>query len=196
MFRFCHLPAGTEHMTFENFRPGGNPSLREALTFAQEIIPGGTTKWLTMAGTVDLGKTHLAIAICRRWLEVGEPSRFANVPVLLNDLRDSFQLEGEDSFKAQLDRLLKVPLLVLDDMGAEKSTEWGREQLQTIVYIRGINAMPLIVTTNRPLNEIVGGESADSILASQRIGSRLQRETWCKVIWVKGAEHRVNRSKA
>src|SRR3972149_7352183 len=71
--RLCALPEGSHHMTFENFRRSSSngDAFDVALSFAQEE---GGIKILTFMGGVDQGKTHLAIAICRRWLARGRPA--------------------------------------------------------------------------------------------------------------------------
>lgn len=193
LLSFCQLPKNTEHMTFDSFQTSGNPSLEESLKLAKELVEGNI-RWLTLAGDVDLGKTHLSVSICRHLLSKGEPARYAFVPKLLKELRDGFQLEGEDSYRRKLDMLCTFPLLVLDDLGTEKSTEWGREQLQTIIHLRGIDGLPLVVTTNNPLDSIVGNDTEDARISSMRIASRLQRESWCRVVVLRSTEYRFRRT--
>jgi len=67
-----------------------------------------------------------------------------------------------------------VPLLVLDDLGTEKKSPFACEQLQKIVDHRARSSLPLVVTTNKPLNQLPNDDEG-------RIASRLQREAWCKV---------------
>jgi len=192
ILRLCKLPADTEHMTFENFETDGNPSLIEALNCARTLADGTEEiRWLTLIGKVDRGKTHLAVAICRRWMERGIAARYAFVPLLLKELRDGFELEGEQSYRLKMNFLCDVGLLVLDDLGVERHTSWGLEQLQTIVHSRGINGLPLIVTANKELDRICGDKNEDERLASMRISSRLQRETWCRVMALDTGEHRL-----
>ncbi len=194
--RLCKLPADTEDMTFETFDTYGNPSLIEALNYARALADRtDEVRWLTLIGKVDRGKTHLAVAICRRWMERGTAARYAFVPLLLKELRDGFELEGEQSYRLKMNFLCDVGLLVLDDLGVERSTSWGLEQLQTIVHSRGINGLPLIVTANKELDRICGDKNEDERLASMRISSRLQRETWCRVMVLDTGEHRLRELK-
>ncbi len=184
--RLCELPVGTEHMIFENFETRGNPSLVEAkklsLSMASDIED---LRWLTLVGKVDRGKTHLAVAICRAWMKRGKAARYCFVPLLLKDLRDGFELEGEYSYRARMNSLCNVALLVLDDLGVEKASEWAQEQIQTIVHYRGINRLPMVLTINKPLAEM-------PIDPEHRIASRLQRESWCRVVVLDVGEHRLN----
>ena len=188
LLSLCALPAGTEFMTFGNFQTGGNASLIEAVKYAKELADGiGEVRWLTLIGKVDRGKTHLAVAICRRWLERGMGAKYAFVPLMLKELRDGFELEGEESYRLKMDFLCNVGLLVLDDLGLlDNPKPWVQEQIQTIVHYRGINGLPLVVTSNKPLDEM-------PIDPERRIASRLQRESWCRAVALDIGEHRLRR---
>ncbi len=180
----CKLPFLADRMTFHTFVDTDNLDLitayNTALALAQETED---VRWLTLLGAVGRGKTHLALAACHEWLRRGKPARYAFVPLLLKELRDGFNNQGEQSYTAQLDYFCTIPLLVLDDLGVEAPTPWAQEQLQTIIHSRWLNALPLIVTTNKPLDALVGD-------SDHRIGSRLQREAWCRVVNIEAPEHR------
>jgi len=179
LIRMCELPAGTENYTLDTFKV--RPELKEAFKYAGMLADGGSTlKWLTLIGGVDVGKTHLAVAICRRWLARGVPAKFAYVPLLLDELRRGYKLEGDDSFDYRFNIFCTVPLLVLDDLGAEHGTDWAREKLDTIIDYRAINGLPLVVTTNLSMYELPA-----------RIASRLQRVTFGKVILIDAKEYRI-----
>ncbi len=187
--KFCRLPAGTEKMTLDNFDTYSNESLIEAHGIAILLaMDDESIRWLTLLSQVDRGKTHLAVAVCRAWLERGHAARYTFVPLLLKELRDGFELQGERSYRVQLDALCNVPLLVLDDLGVEKASEWAQEQIQTIVHYRGINKLPLIVTSNRELDNM-------PIDPDRRIASRLQRESWCRVVVIDAPEHSQQKEK-
>jgi len=186
LLQVCSLPFGTESKTFQTFRCGNQLQLIEAyniaLALAQET---DGVRWVTLIAKVGRGKTHLALAVCHEWLRRGKPARYAFVPLLLKDLRDGFDRDDEGSYSKQLDFYCNVPLLVLDDLGVENPTKWAQEQLQTIVHYRGINGLPLMVTTNHGLDDLVGD-------AEHRIGSRLRRETWCRVIAIEAGEYHAS----
>lgn len=183
--RYSNLPTNTEHMTFANFHTEEHISLGEAEKYAQSLATGEpTVKWLTLIGNPDRGKTHLAIAICREWLSRGQAAHYAFVPILLKELRDGFEQKNELSYSKKFEYLCNVPLLVLDDLGVEKRSDWAEEQIQTIVHYRGINGLRLVVTSNKPIDKM-------PIDPEHRIASRLQRESWCRVVSLKSAEHRL-----
>lgn len=151
LLKYCELPAGSEHMTFENFKVG--PELQEAYDLAVQVAEEKVTRLTLLAG-VNRGKTHLVIAICRRWLQGGKPARYAYVPLLFEELRRGFREEGDRSYESRFDRFLNVPLLVLDDLGVEHRTPWVQEKLDTIIDHRIIQGLPLVVATNTPLDKL------------------------------------------
>jgi len=178
LLQYCELPSGTGHMTFESFRR--DPHLQEAYDLALQVAEGNNSiACLTLSAGVDRGKTHLAISICRRWLERGQAARYAYVPLLLEELRRGFREEGDSSYEARFDRFLNIPLLVMDDLGAESRTPWVQEKLDTIVDYRIMQGLPLVVTTNMPANEL-----------PFRIESRLKRSHGARVVTIDSPEFR------
>lgn len=180
--RLCRLPAATESRTFEKFRV--RPGLEEAYQAALDVAEG-RLKWLTLCGGVDCGKSHLAIAIARKWLERGLPARFIVVPQLLDDLRQGYHPDADMSYEQEFYNFKNVDLLVLDDLGMESSTNWAQEKLDMLVDYRYTNELPLVVTTNLGMSEV-----------SARIASRLQREDFGKVVNIKAKEYRLWRKSA
>ena len=152
LLAYCELPAGAAHMTFENFVV--TPQLKEAYDAAVHMAEGADTSWFTMLSEVNRGKTHLLIAICRRWLQKGKPARYAYVPLLLEELKRGFRKEGSSSYESRFDLFLNVPLLALDDLGAEASTPWVNEKLDTILDYRLMQGLPLVATTNKAMDEL------------------------------------------
>jgi len=179
--RLCALPRGTEDMTFKGFKE--YPDIKEALTAAHNITTG-KVKWLALLGGVDLGKTHLAIAICREWLSRGLPARYAYVPILLDELRRGFGNTGELSYDSQFKFFCTVELLVLDDLGTESATPWVQEKLDTIVDYRLVHNLPLVITSNLAIHEL-----------PIRIASRLQRFEEGRVVVLEGQEYRLRSKK-
>lgn len=149
--RLCRLPAATENRTFETFRV--RPGLEEAYQAALDVAEG-RLKWLTLCGGVDCGKSHLAIAIVRKWLERELPARFLVVPQLLDDLRRGYDADAAMTYEQEFHVFKNVDLLVLDDLGMERTTSWAQEKLDTLVDYRYLNQLSLVVTTNVGMDEI------------------------------------------
>ncbi len=112
------------------------------------------SKGIRLTGNYGCGKTHLTASIIHRLAERGIGGVFVVVPELLRAIRHGYNQQNDDS-----DRLVKLteeaPLLVLDDLGAEKPSDWVREQLYVIINRRYENMLPTIVTTNCTTQELV-----------------------------------------
>lgn len=180
LLHFCRLPIETQNQTFETFK-AYTPDLKEALATAKEVAdPDGKLRWLTIMAKVDRGKSHLAVAICRAWLKRGIPARYVFVPDLLDELRASYQTQEDHSFLSTMHLYKTVPMLVMDDLGSEKTSEWVTEKLTAIINTRAENGLHLVLTTNKPLNALPGD-------VENRIGSRLRRYHAGRVIAIEDA---------
>jgi len=175
MMKSCELPVGTEHMTFEGFKicTGLQEAYDACLAFAEGEVD---FPFLTLWSDTGRGKTHLGIAVVRRWLARQIPARYAYVPLLLEELRRGFRVEGDMSYERRFDFYLNVPLLMLDDLGVESSTRWVQEKLDTIIDHRLMNNLSTLVTTNLTMDDL-----------NFRIASRLQRRN-SKVIVIDAPE--------
>ncbi|GAI59380.1 unnamed protein product [marine sediment metagenome] len=153
LLRYCELPVRTDYMTFEKFKV--TPELQEAYDLALQFAEGSDEiPWLTFMAGTNRGKTHLAIAICRRWIERGIPAKYAYVPLIFEELRRGFREDGDRSYEARFDRFKNIPLLVLDDLGTENRTPWVQEKMDIIVDYRLVQGLHLVVTTNTPMDEL------------------------------------------
>lgn len=183
LFEHCGLPPETEGMTFNSF--DRRPGLEEAYDAALQLgADSGVIQWLTFMAGFDRGKTHLAVAICRKWLKMGRSVAFCDVPILLDDLRQGFGYEGEKSYESRFRFYCNVDLLILDDLGSEYRTSWVLEKLDTLVNYRYVRMLPMVVTTNQPMDQLPG-----------RIASRLQRFINSKVVVIDAEEYRVWKEK-
>ena len=100
-------------------------------------------------GGVGTGKSYFAGCIANALMEQEVAVRMTNFALILNDLTASF--EGRNEYIA---RLCRAPLLILDDFGMERGTEYGLEQVYNVIDSRYRSKKPLIVTTNIPLQDL------------------------------------------
>lgn len=125
--------------------------LRHVRGFAERIdghLDDGAGLWFH--GDVGTGKTSLAMLMAKAADKAGRSIAVYSVPQLLATIRRTYDSNAEDSYDALLRRLTSVDLLVLDDLGAERQTEWVLEQLYLLVNERWQNRGSVIVTTNVP----------------------------------------------
>ena len=97
-------------------------------------------------GHVGTGKTTLAMLVSKAALEAGRSVAIYSLPRLLNEIRDTHR--AERSHVDLLDRLAAVDLLHIDDVGAERSTDWVLEELYSIVNARYEDQRSVVITTN------------------------------------------------
>jgi DNA replication protein DnaC len=124
---------------------------------------------LVLIGGIGVGKSGLAWPIVRRCIEHDVPAMFATWAELLDDARRAV---GERSRAPRMERAATVAILALDDLGAERSTEWGIGELRRVVEDRLQAGLPTIVTTNYDLGDL-GRRLSDDAIEGGRIVSRL-----------------------
>lgn len=191
LIRLCELPIGSESLCFAKFECSNVKVLLKALNSAKDIV-AGRLLWLVLQGDVARGKTHLAVAICREWLRQGKVAKYIFVPMMLDWLRQGYQedkiaeIQGclpNMGFDQRLKFIIEVPLLVLDDLGVQKPSVWANEKIMTIIDYRYINNLPLVVTTNKSLENLPGDDE-------HRVASRLMRFERGRLILLDAPEYK------
>jgi DNA replication protein DnaC len=116
----------------------------------EERLDAGRGLWLV--GDVGTGKTTLAMIVSKAALDAGRTVAIYSLPRLLNVIRRT--IDSEAGMLDYLDRLTAVDLLHIDDLGAEKTTEWVLEQLYSIVNARYEAEKAIVATTNLMPDEL------------------------------------------
>lgn len=133
---------------------------------------------LIILGKVGSGKTHLAAAIANSLSGRGIPVMFGTFSNHLEELKREFNLSGERTYLA---RMKSVPILVIDDIGREKQTDWSRQVLFDVINYRYEHMTPVVVTANFTQREFERYLGAD-------IYSRLCEMS--KFVETEGRDHR------
>ncbi len=160
---------------FETFKvDDGN---REAKIAAADFLAGKITPpLLLLVGPKGVGKTHLAYAVAWEDIEGWDKVLYYQAEELLDELRN-FEQGG---YERRIQRIKEVPLLIIDDLGAQSDTNFGMAKLDMIVDYRYREALPLIATANTL-------DIPDRILDRFKAG---------KVVLVKGQSHRGRQANA
>ena len=136
-------------------------------------------------GEVGTGKSYLAGCIANALMEKEISVCMTNFALILNDLAASYKDRNE-----YITRLCGFPLLILDDFGMERGTEYGLEQVYNVVDSRYRSGKPLIVTTNLTLEELQNPEDS----AHARIYDRLTE--MCCPVCITGENFRKAKAQA
>jgi len=126
---------------------------RQCLNYAKNFNisrENKTTKGLLLQGGVGRGKTLIACLIAKMVIDKVIPVVYYNISNLFKNLRNSYRKRDINQYDYDdiMDKVLEVPLLILDDVGATKTSEWTTEQFYLIIDNRLANQRPVIITTN------------------------------------------------
>lgn len=180
-FRDSRMSPRFKKRTFENFEPVG--STKKAYEIALNFQPknGG----LLFLGDCGVGKTHLAAAIANR--QIGKaPTLFISCPEFLLEMREGISGRKKNQNYHLFELARRVKLLVFDDIGAEKSSEWVQDTLFILVNYRYEQMLPTIFTSNCTLGEL-----------EEKLGKRVQSRIieMCRCVKMEGVDWRIKHRK-
>jgi len=136
---------------------------------------------LYFCGGVGTGKTHLAVAVMNELIQTKRvPSLFVTVPELLDNLRGAYNDPGRN-LDEWMDAVKNADLLLLDDLGSERPTEWVQERLFVIINHRYRESLPTVFTSN------IGPENLPAQLG-ERTASRII--AMCEGVELAGDDYR------
>lgn len=104
--------------------------------------------WLLLWGPYRRGKTGLAISLIRQLVARGQPGLLVTVPRLLDRIRSTYKPGADDSESDVLETLIGVPVLLMDDMGVEKTSPWVEEKFYSVINGRLLGHRRTVITTN------------------------------------------------
>jgi len=139
-----------QQWTFENDN-GSNPRIFEALkkyvSNFEEFYHDG--RGLLIYGNIGTGKTYGAAAVANALIDKGVSVLMTNFSRIINQLQESFERR-----QSKIDNLNGYDLLVIDDLGAERSTDYTNEIIYSVIDARYRSGKPLIVTTNLLMSDL------------------------------------------
>jgi DNA replication protein DnaC len=154
------IPAKYENATFDNFDTKDTDiagqelyaARQKVLNYAHEF-PLGSKPGLLIIGDTGRGKTHLAVAALRRIIGKGFQGVFLDYQTLLERIQSSFDSASGSTDKEVYRTALDAEVLLLDDLGARRTSAWVEDTVTSIVTHRYNDRKPLIATTNLPVIE-------------------------------------------
>ncbi len=161
---------------------------REAVGMAQWLIKEKPDKGLYFWGECGTGKTYLAALIAQEYLRAYKTVIFGDVPELMQEIKRTFDKGDTQDL---LDRYCECDLLIMDDMGAGRLTDWNVGMLYEIVNRRYKEGKAIIATSNFDLESLKKQLSKVDTLAGKRIVSRLSG--MCEVAYFGEVDRRRKR---
>ncbi len=185
----ARIPKRYEKCHFNTFTPR-NPSQRDALRYSQDFTQSfpAVDQALLLSGPVGVGKTHLAVSIIKGLSERGFQCLFYEFGSLLKEIQDSYNPNTKSSELTVLSPVLTSDILVLDELGATKPTDWVRDTLNHVINTRYNEARFTIFTTNYPDDR--ASEAAETL--EDRIGVRARSRLFemCRTVRIDGEDFR------
>ena len=175
---FFRLPLELKNASFQDIYKDDKarlPIIKYFKEFMECYQKEQKTKGLYLTGSFGSGKTYLITALFNELAKKGVKSALVYYPELLRSLKSSFGNDYEERFSY----IKKVPLLLLDDIGAENVTSWGRDEvLGPILQYRMDANLPTFFTSNLTLEELEGHlsmtASATDKVKARRIIERIK----------------------
>jgi len=186
----ANIPKRYQHCTLGNFT-AYNESLERAVAQARRLADSFPTAQtgLFLEGQPGVGKTHLAVAVLKHIIErTAARGLFYDTRDLLRVIRSTYDPSIRTTELEVLRPVMTADLLVLDDLGAEKTSEWVEETMNLIVNTRYSERRLTIFTSNYP--DIPDDTEPNSLLF--RVGARMRSRLheMCEFLVLDGADYR------
>lgn len=202
----ARIPRRYEHCELASYTtdfPGAHPSLAfaqlSATRFASEYDPRDGTG-LLIIGQIGTGKTHLAVGITKELIFKGIPCLFYDYRELLKEIQNSYNAAVQTTELDVLRPVFETDILVLDELGAVKPTEWVWDTVSLILNTRYNDNRTTIITTNFEDQPAAGTNGSVSLARAatraetlgDRIGERMRSRLheMCRIIKMEGEDFR------
>lgn len=187
----ARIPRRYSECSLHNYYPvKGNGTQLRAFNYAFRLVREypAVDRGLVFMGTCGVGKTHLSVAILRGLVEKGIPCLFYEFGTLLKEIQNSYNPISQTSELKVLAPVFEAEVLVLDELGASKPTDWVRDTMMQIINTRYNDRKLTIFTTNY----LDGRRTERDETLEDRIGVRLRSRLFemCKTVQIEGEDYR------
>jgi DNA replication protein DnaC len=188
----ARIPRRYEECSLQNYYPADvNGTQRNAFKYAWTLARDYPVveRGLLFTGPVGVGKTHLCVAVLRELIEKKTvPCLFYQFGALLKEIQNSYNPISQSSEFKVLEPVYDAEVLVLDELGASKPTDWVRDQMMQIINTRYNDKKLTIFTTN--YLEVRRTDRDETL--EDRIGTRLRSRLFemCKAVHIEGDDYR------
>lgn len=185
------IPKRYEGCDFPFYKPQ-DETQKAAFNYALKLTMDypAIDRGLLFSGTVGVGKTHLAVSILKGLSERGFSCLFYEFGSLLKEIQDSYNSNTHTSELGVLAPVFEADVLVLDELGGSKPTDWVRDTMMHVINTRYNDKKLTIFTTNYPDDRANDREET----LEDRIGVRLRSRLFemCKTVVIEGKDFRRN----
>jgi DNA replication protein DnaC len=216
MLERARIPKRYEHCTLDNYETGlrgADKSLKAARLMMQRFVEGYPVetagRGLLLTGDIGVGKTHIAVGLLKELISRrGVSGLFYDYRELLKEVQNSYNREVSATELSILRPVFETEVLVLDELGAAKPTEWVWDTVAQILNSRYNERRTTIITTNYANEASLLGIAAsqdnpakramrDETLGD-RIGERMlsRLQEMCVVVEVRGKDFRQSVARA
>jgi len=204
------IPARYEHCSFDSYEasfPGADRSLAAAHLMARRFVDGypATTagRGLLLTGSIGVGKTHLAVGILQALIvEKGVRGLFCDYRELLKEIQHSYNPQVATTEMEILGPVFEAEVLVLDELGAAKPTDWVWDTVALVLNTRYNDKRTTLITTNYPNAPAALARNADKTIREETLGDRITErmrsrlEEMCVEVEMRGKDFRQHVKKA
>jgi DNA replication protein DnaC len=199
----ARIPLRYGNCTFPGFNcyPEGGGRRNESLWFALNMVqsyrdayPAVEGKGLLLTGESGVGKTHLIVALLKGLIEKGADGLFLDYQELLKRIQSSYDPSLQTAEHRIIRPMLETEVVVIDDLGANRPTDWVQDTINYILNHRYNEKKPTLLTSNLREERMSGpeGNRRTHETFEERVGTRVasRLHEMCRIVEIHADDYR------